>query len=90
MPKIFTVNWFRKNAAGKFIWPGYGENVRILKWVFDRVNGKAKGIETPIGILPDPSEIDIKGLTIDAKTLEEILSVDKEGWLEECKLIEEH
>lgn len=77
LPKIFTVNWFRKGADGKFIWPGYGDNVRVLKWIFDRVNGKAKGIETPIGILPEPSEIDIKGLNIDAKILGEILSVDK-------------
>ena len=91
LPKIFTVNWFRKNEQGKFIWPGYGENARVLKWILDRVSGKANGIETPIGILPDPKDIDIHGLTgIDQKTLEHILSVDKEGWIEECKLIEEH
>ena len=91
LPKIFTVNWFRKNAEGKFIWPGFGDNARILKWVLDRVNGKAKGIETAIGVLPDPAEINIKDLKgIDDKILADILSVDKEGWLEECKLIEEH
>lgn len=91
MPKIYTVNWFRKNAEGKFIWPGFGDNVRVLKWILDRVNGKAEGVETAIGVLPKPSEINIEGLDgIDAKVMEDILSVNKEGWLEECKLIEEH
>ena len=63
-PRIFMVNWFRKGADGNFIWPGYGENLRVLKWMLDRIHGRAKGRETPVGIVPDEAELDLKGLDL--------------------------
>ena len=63
-PHIFMVNWFRKGADGNFLWPGYGENMRVLKWMLDRIHGRAKGRETPVGIVPDDAELDLKGLDL--------------------------
>jgi phosphoenolpyruvate carboxykinase (GTP) len=87
MPKIFFVNWFRKDERGKFLWPGYGENSRVLKWIFERCNGSANAIETPIGRLPRPEDLDTNGLDIPAGNLAKLLSVDKAGWLAEVPLI---
>jgi phosphoenolpyruvate carboxykinase (GTP) len=90
MPKIFQVNWFRKNAAGKFMWPGYSDNSRVLKWIFDRCDGKAEAVETPIGKLPAEGSLDTKGLQINADDMKSLNSVDKEGWKSELPSIREH
>jgi len=90
LPKIFYVNWFRQDDHGKFLWPGYGENSRVLKWIFERCDGKAQAAETPIGWLPKLADLDTNGLKVSADSLEELLSVDVEGWLEELPLIREH
>ncbi|CBG70508.1 MULTISPECIES: phosphoenolpyruvate carboxykinase (GTP) [Streptomyces] len=90
LPKIYYVNWFRKNDAGKFVWPGFGENSRVLKWIVDRLDGKAEGVETPIGILPTPEALDTDGLDLSASDLDFLLTVDKEVWREEAALVPEH
>ena len=87
MPKIFFVNWFRKDEKGKFLWPGYGENSRVLKWIFERCNGTAKAVDTPVGRLPGPEDLDVHGLDMAPANLAKLLSVDKEGWLAELPLI---
>src|SRR5438094_6132209 len=90
LPKIFYVNWFRQDENGKFMWPGYGENSRVLKWVFERVNGTAHAVDTPIGRLPEPNDIDTSGLSIAPETMKKLLEVDVDGWLAEVPLIREH
>ncbi len=90
VPKIFYVNWFRQDENGKFLWPGYGENSRVLKWVFERCDGKAHATDTPIGRLPDPADLDTQGLNLPAADLAKLLSVDIQGWLEEVPRIKEH
>ncbi len=85
LPKIFFVNWFRKNAEGKFMWPGYGENSRVLAWVFDRCDGKDVAVETEIGYMPKPGAINVNGLDVSAEAMKEILSVDKAGWIKELE-----
>jgi phosphoenolpyruvate carboxykinase (GTP) len=90
MPKIFYVNWFRKNKDGKFLWPGYAENSRVLKWIFERCEGTAKAVDTPIGKVPAESAIDVKGVKVDPADMKEMTSVDKEGWKAELPLIKEH
>ena len=90
LPRIFYVNWFRKDANGKFLWPGYGENSRVLKWVVERVQGTAKAVDTPIGRLPLPDALDMKGLDVTPAAMQELLRVDVEGWLNEVPTIEAH
>jgi phosphoenolpyruvate carboxykinase (GTP) len=90
LPRIFNVNWFRKDANGKFLWPGYGDNIRVLKWIFERLEGKAEAVETPIGYVPTPDAIDITGLPNQAEKMPELLKVDRDEWRRECELIEEH
>jgi len=90
LPKIYYVNWFRTDVNGKFLWPGYGENSRVLKWIFERCDGKAHAKETPIGFLPDTSDLDVKGLHISAENLASLLAVDVTGWLSEVPLIRQH
>ena len=90
LPKIFYVNWFRKNEAGKFIWPGFGENSRVLKWVFERCNGSADAIDTPIGKMPTLDGIDFNGLEMNEADKANLLRVDVEGWLQELPGIEEY
>ena len=90
MPKIFYVNWFRKNGAGKFMWPGYGDNSRVLKWIFERCDGTAKAVDTAIGKLPADGSLDVSGLKIAPGDLKELTSVDKDGWKTELPLIKEH
>jgi phosphoenolpyruvate carboxykinase (GTP) len=79
-PRIFRVNWFRRDEQGRFLWPGYGENVRILKWIVERIHGGGGAVETPIGYVPAPGAIDAAGLKIPADTLEAALQVDREEW----------
>ena len=90
LPKIFYVNWFRKNEAGKFVWPGFGENSRVLKWVFDRCEGTADAIETPIGNLPTLDAIDFSGLNMNDNDKAMLLRVDVDGWLQEIPMIKEY
>ncbi|WP_219505004.1 phosphoenolpyruvate carboxykinase (GTP) [Nonomuraea ceibae] len=88
LPRIYYVNWFRKNAEGKFIWPGFGENSRVLKWIVDRLNGEAKAVPTPIGLLPET--LDTEGLDLPEEDLRTLLTVDREVWREEVALIPAH
>jgi phosphoenolpyruvate carboxykinase (GTP) len=89
LPRIFVVNWFRTGSDGKFLWPGYGQNLRVLKWVVDRINGKANAMETPIGYIPAPGSFDLDGLNLPKETMEELFRIDGHGWLEELKSSEE-
>ncbi len=90
LPKIFYVNWFRQNESGKYLWPGYGDNSRVLEWIFDRCDGTVDAVETPIGRLPRPSDLDTKGLDIDPASIAQLLNVDLAGWLAEIPLIEQY
>jgi len=90
MPKIYYVNWFRKNEAGKFMWPGFGENSRVLKWVFERCNGTADAIETAIGNMPTLDAIDFDGLDMAEEDIANLMRVDTDGWLSELAGIEEY
>ncbi|WP_327068633.1 phosphoenolpyruvate carboxykinase (GTP) [Kitasatospora sp. NBC_01250] len=90
LPKIYYVNWFRKNAEGTFVWPGYGENSRVLKWIVERLQGTGEGVETPIGVLPAKDALDLDGLDLSAEDLELLLSVDNEIWRQEAALIPAH
>jgi phosphoenolpyruvate carboxykinase (GTP) len=80
LPKIFYVNWFRKDDAGRFLWPGFGENSRVLEWVFQRVSGRGDAEETPIGWVPAKGAIDTDGLDVPADDLVELLRVDNDEW----------
>ncbi len=90
LPKIYYVNWFRKDDAGRFVWPGFGENGRVLKWIVERLEGTADGVETPIGVLPTKESLDTDGLDLADDDLEFLLSVDKDVWREEAALVPEH
>ena len=90
LPKLFYVNWFRKDEEGRFIWPGFGENSRVLKWVLNRIAGTAEAVETPIGMVPKIGELDVSGLDLTSEALEALLSVDATEWRNELALIEEH
>src|SRR6185437_3102067 len=83
LPKIYFVNWFRKDADGKWLWPGYGENSRVLKWICERVEGTGKAQKTPIGNLPTPDALDLSGLNLPAGDVKALTSVDVEGWKKE-------
>ncbi len=84
-PKIFHVNWFRQDDEGNFMWPGFGDNMRVLLWILDRCEGKADAVESPIGYLPTPEDIDITNLNMDMDVLKELLTVDKNVWLEDVE-----
>lgn len=88
-PKIFNTNWFRKNDEGKFLWPGFGDNMRVLLWILDRCEGKADAVESPIGYLPKKEDLNLEGLDISEADLDELLKVDKEVWLDEVAQIKE-
>jgi len=91
LPKLYYVNWFRKSAGGDFLWPGFGENGRVLKWIFERCEGTAKSVETPIGNLPAEKALDLSGLDeISRDDANELLRVDVDGWLAEIPLIDEY
>lgn len=89
LPKIFHVNWFRKDENGKFMWPGFGDNMRVLKWIIDRCDGKVDAIETPIGAVPSSKDIDASGLDLDEQTLEHLLAIDANVWSQEVDEIED-
>ena len=87
VPKIFHVNWFRQDSNGRFLWPGFGDNLRVLRWIIDRCEGRVKATQTAIGYLPAPGDIDITGLNLDPSTMESLLNVDKENWRQEMQEI---
>jgi len=90
LPQIFFVNWFRRDEDGRFMWPGYGENSRVLKWVFERLNGTAQADKTAIGYLPSADSLDTKGMNINTADLQAITSVDVDGWREAVPQIRDH
>jgi phosphoenolpyruvate carboxykinase (GTP) len=83
LPKIFHVNWFRRDSGGRFLWPGFGENLRVLRWIIDRCKAAVGAVETPIGFLPRPEDLDTQGLDVARPVLEQLLAVDREQWREE-------
>jgi phosphoenolpyruvate carboxykinase (GTP) len=92
LPKIFYVNWFRKDDDGKFLWPGFGENSRVLAWIFRRCEGKAGAVETAIGLVPPQGEggIDLTGLEISDDAMAQLLEVDPEAWKQQLPQMHEH
>ena len=90
LPKIYSVNWFRKDSDGQFIWPGYGENIRVLEWIFDRTDGKAGAHETAIGYLPAIKDLNTSGLNVSNEDVELLLDVNHDAWVNEAKSIEAH
>ncbi|CUH92173.1 Phosphoenolpyruvate carboxykinase [Herbinix luporum] len=90
LPKIFYVNWFRKDEEGRWLWPGFGDNSRVLKWIVERTNGTGKAVKTEIGYLPTPDAIDTTGLDISEEDMNELLSVNKDEWLAEIASIRQH
>ena len=90
LPRIFFVNWFRRSDTGRWLWPGYGENMRVLEWICQRVEGKGKAVKTPIGNLPAPGALDLTGLRLDPGSLDQLLAVDAEGWKQEAKEIKSY
>lgn len=89
MTKIFHVNWFRQDKNGAFIWPGFGDNLRVLRWVLDRCQGKGQAVESPIGYLPAPGAIDTAGLDISPDTMKALCSIDHHQWHDEMDNIKE-
>src|SRR5690606_34086391 len=87
LPRIFHVNWFRQDKNNRFIWPGYGENLRVLRWIADRCEGKAGASETPIGYVPRKEDLDLRGLDIDAAAVDTLLSIDAAAWRQEIEAI---
>jgi phosphoenolpyruvate carboxykinase (GTP) len=90
LPTVYFVNWFRKDDQGEYVWPGFGDNSRVLKWIVDRIHGRAAAVDTPIGRLPAPGSLDLDGLDLTAEQLHLLLTVDVEAWREEAALIAEH
>ena len=89
-PAIFQVNWFRKGDDGSFLWPGFGENARVLEWIIRRLEGTADAVSTPIGLLPAEGSLDIEGLELEDGAIEALFDVDRASWLAECDLTEEY
>jgi phosphoenolpyruvate carboxykinase (GTP) len=85
LPKVFMVNWFRKGADGRFLWPGYGENMRVLKWIIDRAHGRAQAWETPFGFVPHQRELDLSGVNVPLEDVDEAQSIELDHWREELK-----
>jgi phosphoenolpyruvate carboxykinase (GTP) len=86
LPSIYCVNWFRKDEAGKFVWPGYGENMRVLAWMLERIEGKAKGQENIFGTTPTHSDLNWTGLNFSTEQFDKVTSIDKAAWNDEMKL----
>ncbi|MEK6278685.1 MAG: phosphoenolpyruvate carboxykinase domain-containing protein, partial [Actinomycetota bacterium] len=89
LPKVFLVNWFRKDEDGHFLWPGFGENSRVLEWVFRRCKGEGETVETPLGLLPAEGELNTEGLEIAEGAIKELLTVDPEGLRDQLPQVEE-
>ena len=90
LPQIFHVNWFRRDDKGRFLWPGFGENLRVLRWIIDRCDGRVEALELPIGYLPRPQDLDLKGLDVSSGTLEQLLAVDNDQWRAEMEQFGEY
>jgi phosphoenolpyruvate carboxykinase (GTP) len=90
LPRMYYVNWFRKDSKGKWLWPGYGENSRVLSWIIERVSGTGKAVKTAIGNMPTPNSINTEGLNVSTDDMEELLKVDKDTWLDEVQSIKEN
>lgn len=90
LPKIYSVNWFRKDDEGHFIWPGYGENIRVLEWIFERSEGTAGAHKTAVGYVPSVKDLNTRGLNVDNADMETLLNIDKDAWLEEAASIHDH
>ena len=90
LPKIFHVNWFRQDKDGKFMWPGFGENLRVLRWILDRCDGKTQAQDTAIGYVPTGEVIDTRGLNVDVETMRALLEVDPDKWREEMQTLHEY
>ncbi|MDO8525051.1 MAG: phosphoenolpyruvate carboxykinase domain-containing protein, partial [Candidatus Omnitrophota bacterium] len=88
-PRVFSINWFRTDDKGKYIWPGFGDNIRVLKWVIDRVHNRVQAKETPVGLVPHVKDLDLSGLDISKDNIEKLFEIDIEGWLREAGEIEE-
>jgi phosphoenolpyruvate carboxykinase (GTP) len=87
LPRLYYVNWFRKDADGHFLWPGYGENSRVLQWIFERTAGRGEAVATAIGNVPAPGAIDTEGLDVSKEDMLELLRVDEDEWRDEVPLI---
>jgi phosphoenolpyruvate carboxykinase (GTP) len=90
LPKLFWVNWFRRGEDGSFLWPGFGDNSRVLKWVVERLDGGGEATETPIGRVPTPDAIDRDGLDVDDDVMAELVNVNPDSWRQELPQLEEH
>jgi phosphoenolpyruvate carboxykinase (GTP) len=90
LPAIYQVNWFRKDADGTFLWPGFGDNSRVLEWIIRRREGEAQAVDTPIGRVPAAGELNLDGVDISPEQLEELFAIDPVTWLAECDLTEEY
>ena len=90
LPKIFLVNWFRKDDEGNFVWPGFGENIRVLEWIFRRTEGQGEAVDTPIGLVPAEGEIDIEGTTVSPDDMRLLLEVEPEAVKAQLPQVEEH
>jgi len=88
-PRIFCVNWFRKDAKGRFLWPGYGENMRVLKWIVDRCQGRTGAAESPLGWVPRRDDLEWNGLDLPQASFSELMSLDRDAWLDELELHQE-
>ena len=90
LPRIFYVNWFRRGEDGRFLWPGFGDNLRVIEWILRRVEGRADAVETPIGNLPSPGDLDVDGLALAPDALAQLLQVDRDGWYDEMEAVGEY
>src|SRR5690606_29412121 len=90
LPKLFWVNWFRRDEDGTFLWPGFGDNSRVLKWIIERVAGTGEAVDTPIGRVPTPDASDIDGVDVDRATMAKLLHVDAGSWWQELPQLEAH
>ena len=90
LPRMYWVNWFQKDDDGTFMWPGFGENCRIVKWIVDRLDGMVDAVDTPIGLVPRAQDLDVSGLDMDPATVERLVTVDDDLWRDEVERIEAH
>src|SRR5690606_29207577 len=90
LPAVFHVNWFRQDRNGRFLWPGFGDNLRVLRWIIDRCEGRVDAVQKPIGHLPRPEDIDVSGLDVSNETLEQLLAVDNGQWRDEMEHLGEY
>jgi phosphoenolpyruvate carboxykinase (GTP) len=90
LPRIFQVNWFRKDADGAFLWPGFGENSRVIDWAMRRIEGKADAVKTPLGLQPAPGALNLEGLDLSAEQVAELFAINPESWAAEADLTEEY